>query len=262
MNIIVLIKQVPNTTKLKIDKKKGTLIREGVESIINPEDLNGIEASLQTREKLGGKVTVISMGPPQAVEALQEALAMGVDKAILLTDKAFAGADTLATSYTLSKCIEKLNDYDLIICGRQAIDGDTAQIGPQIAEYLDIPQITYVTDFEIISKKIVAKREVGDEIEKIEANLPVLITVTKELDIPRYPNVSGIMDACSKKANIKFWNASDIKTNADDIGLRGSPTSVIKTFSPKNVREGEILEGSKQEVADKLIERLKGNNLI
>lgn len=262
MKIIVLIKQVPNTREIKIDKKKGTLIREGVESIINPEDLNGIEAALQLVEKFKGKITVISMGPPQAIEAIQEALSMGVDDAILLTDKAFAGADTLATSYTLSKCIEKVSDYDLIICGRQAIDGDTAQIGPQIAEYLDIPQITYVKDFEIINKKIVAKREVGDNIEKIEANLPALITVTKELNIPRYPKIDKIMDVCSKKANIKFWNAADIKTNADDIGLRGSPTSVIKTFSPKNVREGEIIEGSKQEIADKLIVRLKAKNLI
>lgn len=262
MNIIVLIKQVPNTTEIKIDKKKGTLIREGVESIINPEDLNAIEAGLQLKEKFNGKVTAVTMGPPQAIEALQEALAMGVDSAILLTDKAFAGADTLATSYTLSKCIEKLKDYDLIICGKQAIDGDTAQIGPQIAEYLDIPQITYVKNLKITGKKIIAEREIDDKIEKFESTLPALITVTKELNKPRYPKIAGIMNACINNANIKIWNASDIKTMADYIGLRGSATQVIKTFTPEQKREGKILEGTKEEIADKLIEILKTKNLI
>ena len=149
MNFIVCIKQVPNTTQVKIDPKKGTLIREGVESIVNPEDLIATEAAVQIKEKHGGEITAISMGPPQAKEALQEVLAMGVDKGILLTDKAFAGADTLATSYTLGQCIKTIGKFDLIICGRQAIDGDTAQIGPQVAEFLNIPQITYVKKIRI-----------------------------------------------------------------------------------------------------------------
>ncbi len=166
MEIIVLVKQVPNTTKIKIDPKKGTLIREGVESVVNPEDLNATEAALQLREKYGGTITAISMGPPQAKEALQEVLAMGVDFGILLTDRAFAGADTLATSYTLGKCIETIGKYDIIICGRQAIDGDTAQIGPQVAEFLGIPQITYVCKLEKKGKKIIAERamEAGFEV--------------------------------------------------------------------------------------------------
>lgn len=263
MDIIVLVKQVPNTTKVKIDPKKGTLIREGVESIVNPEDLIATEAALQLRERYGGKITAISMGPPQAREALQEVMAMGVDDGILLTDKAFAGADTLATSYTLGQCIKTLKKFDIIICGRQAIDGDTAQIGPQVAEFLQIPQITYVRKIKITGKKVRAERILEDGFEHIEANLPALLTVVKDLTTPRYPSVNGIMEACVENEDaIKEWNAADIHAQAESIGLQGSATWVTKTFSPETARAGMKLTGSPKEIAEQLIKELHTRNLI
>jgi electron transfer flavoprotein beta subunit len=263
LEIIVLVKQVPNTSQVRIDPKKGTLIREGVESIVNPEDLTAIEAAIQLRDKHGGKITAISMGPPQAKEALQEVLAMGADGGILLTDKAFAGADTLATSYTLGRCIETIGEYDLIICGRQAIDGDTAQIGPQVAEYLGIPQVTYVQKVQKKGKKIIAERSVEDGREIIETPLPALITVIKDMNKPRYPSVPGIMNACVvNEKSIKIWNAADIHANFDYIGLDGSATWVTKTFSPEVKRAGMKLEGTPQEITQQLIEQLKARNLI
>jgi electron transfer flavoprotein beta subunit len=248
---------------VKIDPKKGTLIREGVESIVNPEDLTAIEAAIELRNKHGGKIIAISMGPPQAREALQEVLAMGADEAILLTDRAFAGADTLATSYTLGRCIETIGKFDLVICGRQAIDGDTAQIGPQVAEYLNIPQVTYVQKVQKKGKKIVAERSVEDGREIIETPLPALITVIKEMNKPRYPSVPGIMNACvfNEKA-IKTWNAADIHANFDYIGLDGSATWVTKTFSPELKRAGMKLEGTPKQITQQLIEQLKARNLI
>jgi len=263
MDIIVLIKQVPNTTKVKIDPKKGTLIREGVESIVNPEDLIATEAAIQLRERYGGKIIAISMGPPQAKEALQEVIAMGADEGILLTDKAFAGADTLATSYTLGQCIKTLGKFDIIICGRQAIDGDTAQIGPQVAEFLEIPQITYVRKIKITGKKVRAERVMEDGFEHVEANLPALLTVLKDLATPRYPSVNGIMDICvDNEEAIKSWNAADIHAKADSIGLQGSATWVTKTFSPETKRAGLKLSGTPQEIAEQLIKELHGRNLI
>jgi electron transfer flavoprotein beta subunit len=263
LEIIILIKQVPNTSKVKIDPKKGTLIREGVESIVNPEDMIAAEAAIQMREKFGGKITAISMGPPQAKEALQEVLAMGVDDGILLTDKAFAGADTLATSYTLGQCIRTIGKFDIIICGRQAIDGDTAQIGPQVAEFLGIPQITYVRKITKKGKKIIAERQVEDGCERIETPLPALFTVIKELNTPRYPNVNGILDVCVENENkIKIWNAADIRAQADSIGLQGSATWVTKTFSPEVSRAGMKITGTPQEIAEQLIAQLQGRNLI
>ncbi|WP_455391854.1 electron transfer flavoprotein subunit beta/FixA family protein [[Eubacterium] cellulosolvens] len=263
MDIIVLIKQVPNTTQVKIDPKKGTLIREGVESIVNPEDLIATEAALQLREQYGGKITAISMGPPQAKEALQEVLAMGADMGILLTDKAFAGADTLATSYTLGQCIKTIDKFDIVLCGRQAIDGDTAQIGPQVAEFLGIPQITYVKNIKITGKKVRAERVVEEGYEDIEAKLPVLVTVVKELAKPRYPSVNGIMDVCMmNEGAIKIWNAADIRAKADNIGLQGSATWVTKTFSPDTKRVGMKLTGTPQEIAGQLIKELHNRNLL
>jgi electron transfer flavoprotein beta subunit len=263
LEIIVLVKQVPNTSQVKIDPKKGTLIREGVESIVNPEDLTAIEAAIQLRNKHGGKITAISMGPPQAKEALQEVLAMGADEAILLTDRAFAGADTLATSYTLGRCIETIGKFDLVICGRQAIDGDTAQIGPQVAEYLKIPQVTYVQKVQKKGKTLIAERAVEDGREIIETPLPALITVIKEMNKPRFPSVPGIMNACVfKERSIKTWNAADIHADFDNIGLDGSATWVTKTFSPELKRAGMKLEGTSQQIAQQLIEQLKARNLI
>ncbi len=263
METIVMIKQVPDTTEVKIDPETGNLIREGVESIINPDDRNAIEAALQIREKLGGSVTVVSMGPPQAIDAITEALGLGVDRGVLLSDGCFAGADTWATSFTLGKAVEKINDYDLIICGHQAIDGDTAQVGPQLAEYLDLPQITYVTGIEKITENlIVARRSLEDGYERMECPLPALITVMKELNEPRFPRFDKLLDACQETAPIEIWNAADLGVKAYQVGLQGSLTSVVETFAPKFRRKGEILEGAPQEVVGTLLMKLKENNLI
>ncbi|MBK5101763.1 MAG: electron transfer flavoprotein subunit beta/FixA family protein, partial [Desulfobacteraceae bacterium] len=244
MNIIVLVKQVPDTTEVKLDPKTGNLIREGIESIINPDDLHAIEAAISLREAGGGKITAISMGPLQAIDAISEAIGMGVDEGVLLSDKAFAGADTWATSFTLGKAIEMIGKYDLVLCGRQAIDGDTAQIGPQVADYLGIPQVSYVCEIEKTEKhSLVVKRRLEDGFELVQCTLPALLTVIGELNTPRYPFVGRLIDACKEKARIKVWNAADIGVETNQVGLEGSLTHVIKTFAPKFKREGEMLEG-------------------
>jgi electron transfer flavoprotein beta subunit len=261
MNIIVCIKQVPETTEVKIDPKTNTLIREGVTSIINPFDTYAVEEGIQIREKLGGKVTALSMGPPQAEQVLRDAIAVGADQGILLSDPAFAGADTLATSYTLAQSIRKIGLPDLIICGKQAIDGDTAQVGPGIAVHLDIPQIVFVKKIrEITDKKIIAERMVEDGLEVVESSLPALITVVKDINQPRMPSLRGVM--MSKKAEIPVWGASDIELDTDLIGLKGSPTWVEKVFSPPQRSGGKVFEGEVDEVVDGLINALKEDKLI
>ncbi len=258
MNIIVLIKQVPDTTDVKLHPKTGNLIRDGLESIINPDDLHAIKAAVSIKEKHGGKITAISMGPAQAVDALTEAIGIGADNAILLSDKAFAGADTWATSFTLGKAIEKIGEFDLIICGRQAIDGDTAQIGPQVADYLDIPQATYVCDIEEIKpEEMILKRRTEEGSEKISCQLPALITVIGELNDPEYANMARLISACDAKAPIKIWNAADIGVKINEVGLEGSLTNVLKTFAPKFKREGEFLSGSKEEIVRSLIKKFE-----
>jgi electron transfer flavoprotein beta subunit len=261
MNIVVLIKQVPDTTDVKIDPKTGTLIREGVPSIINPDDKHAIEEALKLKEEYGGKVTVISMGPPQAMDALRESKAMGVDDNILLSDRAFAGADTWATSYTLAAAIKKVGDYDLIICGRQAIDGDTAQVGPQVAECLDLPQITYVRKIELEGKTMRAERTLEDGFEKIETTLPALITVIKVLNQPRYPSVRGIVEAC-RDAEYPIWTAKDIDAEPSKIGLEGSPTQVKRSFAPEPHGAGLILEGTTEQMTKDLVAKLKDDNVV
>jgi electron transfer flavoprotein beta subunit len=263
MNIIVLIKQVPDTTDVKLDPKTGSLIREGIESIINPDDRHAIEAAVTLREDFGGKVTALSMGPPPAIDAISESLGMGVDEGILLSDTAFAGADTWATSFTLGKAVEKIQKYDLLICGRQAIDGDTAQIGPQVAEYLHVPHVSYVCEIHEVKKNfIVVKRRLEDGFELVECGLPALLTVVDELNHPRYPMVSGLIHACAEKAPIEVWNAADLGVQVRDIGLEGSLTHVIKTFAPKFQRQGEILEGDTKKVVRGLVGKLKESRLI
>jgi len=263
MNIIVLVKQVPNTTEVKLDPKTGSLIREGIESIINPDDRHALEAAISLKEVHGGKITVISMGPSQAIDAISEALGMGADEGILLSDKAFAGADTWATSITLGKAIEKVGEYDLIFCGRQAIDGDTAQIGPQVADHLQIPQVTYVCEIEQIEEEgMMVKRRLEDGFERVQCTLPALVTVIGELNTPRNPKVGSLIDACRQKAPIKIWNAADIGVQTRDVGLEGSLTHVIKTFAPKFKRETEILEGDTKETVASLVGKLKENKLI
>ncbi len=257
MNIIVLVKQVPNTTEVKIDPKTGNLIREGVESIINPEDRHALEAALGIKDTVGGRVTVLSMGPLQAVEAVCECLAMGADKGVLLTDRAFAGADTWATSATLGRAIEKIAEYDLVLAGRQAIDGDTAQIGPQVAEYLGIPQLTYVSKIDVQEGKVIAERLLENGCERIEAPTPVLVTVLAKLNQPRYPTVAGLIDSAVGRLPIEIWNVGDIGFKVQDVGLAGSLTQVIRTFTPKEARDTKYLEGSPASIADQLTEALR-----
>ncbi|MCF6461240.1 electron transfer flavoprotein subunit beta/FixA family protein [Clostridium sp. Cult3] len=263
MKIIVCIKQVPDTNEVRIDPVKGTLIREGVPSIINPDDRNALEEALKIKDELEDvKVTVLSMGPPQAEVALVEAIAMGADEAILLSDRAFAGSDTWATSTALSAGIKALGDFDIIFCGRQAIDGDTAQVGPQIAEHLSIPQITYVEDLKFQGGKVKAKRALEDGYFVVEAELPVLITAIKELNEPRYPSIKGIYEGF-KGDRIKVLSAKDIEADEDNIGLDGSPTQVNKSFTPPGRGgESEIIEGSPKEQARQLIVRLKEEKFI
>lgn len=263
MNIIVCIKQVPDTNEVRIDPKTGTLIREGVPSIINPDDKNALEEALRIKdENEGVKVTVLSMGPPQAEDALAEAIAMGADEAVLLSDRAFAGSDTWATSTALAAGIKYIGDFDMVFCGRQAIDGDTAQVGPQIAEHLDIPQITYVEKLELNKGKVRAKRALEDGYYIVEAKCPVLITAIKELNDPRYPSIRGIYKGYSGE-NIKVLSAEDIKVDLGNVGLNGSPTQVSKSFTPPGRGgESEILEGDSKELARELIVRLKEEKLI
>jgi electron transfer flavoprotein beta subunit len=238
-------------------------MREGVESIMNPDDRHALEAAIHLKETLGGRVTALSMGPPQSVDVISEALGMGADEGILLSDSAFAGADTWATSTTLGRAIEKVGNYDVVFCGRQAIDGDTAQIGPQVAECLKIPQLSYVFAIESITKKrIVVKRRVEDGYERVECRLPALLSVIAELNIPRQPVVGRLLDACREKAPIRVWNAADIGVMTRDVGLEGSLTHVIKTFAPKSKRAGEMLEGDVKAAVGALVGRMKGAKLI
>jgi len=256
MNIIVCIKQVPETTDIRIDPKTNTLIREGVSSIINPYDMYAIEEALRIKEKAGGKVTVLTMGPPQAESALREAISLGCDEAVLVTDRAFAGSDTWATSYTLAKAIQRIGQYDLIICGKQAMDGDTAQVGPGISVQLDLPQVTYVKKIEKIDQKCARVERMTEEgFEIIETPLPCLLTVVKEINEPRIASLKGKMRA--KKAEIINWSSKDIGADAERIGLNGSPTQVIKIFSPPPREGGQILEGETSEIVDKLTDALK-----
>lgn len=256
MHIVVCIKQVPDTTDVKIDPKTNTLIREGVASIINPFDMYAIEESIRIKEKKGGQVTILTMGPPQAERALREAISMGVDNAILLSDRAFAGSDTWATSYTLSMALKKLSPFSLIICGKQASDGDTAQVGPGIAAHLDLPQITYVRKIEEIADDyITAERLLEDGTEIIHAPLPCLLTVVKEINEPRIPSLKGKIAA--KKAQITLWKSADLAGETSNLGLDGSPTKVVKIFNPPPRAGGEILKGEPEEVVPKLAAKLK-----
>ena len=263
MKIVVLVKQVPNTTEAKLDPKTGNLIREGLESIVNPDDRHALEAAIRLKQDLQGKVIVLSMGPPQAIDALSEAIGMGADEAVLLTDRAFAGADTWATSSTIGKAIEKIGEYDLIICGRQAIDGDTAQIGPQVAEYLRIPQVTYVFEIEAMKgRSVLVKRRLEEGYERVEADLPALLTVVGEMNAPRYPRIDRLIDSCAEKAPIRVWNAADIGVQTREVGLEGSLTHVMKTFAPKLERRTEMLQGDPRTAVHALFGKLKEKKLL
>lgn len=265
MKIVVCAKQVPDTTEVKLDPKTNTLIRDGVPSIINPDDKAGIEAALQLKEKCpGSTVTVVSMGPPQADIALREALAMGCDDAILISDRAFGGADTWATSSTIAAALKKL-EYDVILTGRQAIDGDTAQVGPQIAEHLNIPQVSYVEKMEVEGENtLVVQRQFEDRHHVIEVKTPCLITALAELAEPRYMSVQGVFDAYREK-EVKVWGLADIKDYVDEsnLGLKGSPTRVAKSFTKQAKGAGTILNDlSPEEAVDAIIAKFKEKFII
>ena len=264
MKIVVCAKQVPDTTEVKLDPKTNTLIRDGVPSIINPDDKAGIEAALQLKEKVGGTVTVVSMGPPQADAALREALAMGCDEAILVTDRAFGGADTWATSSTIAAALKKI-DYDIIITGRQAIDGDTAQVGPQIAEHLGIPQVSYAEEIiDASEEKIVVKRQFEDRYHIIEVKTPCLITALAELATPRYMTVHGIFDAYREK-EVQVWTLEELKDTVDmsNIGLKGSPTNVKQSFTKQAKGKGLYYKDlSAEEAVETIVAKLEERHII
>ena len=238
------------------EDEASALIREGVESVINPFDTYAIEEAIRLKERFSGKVTVITMGPPQAENALKEAVSLGCDEAILVSDRKFAGSDTWATSYTLSCAIRKIGAFDIIICGKQASDGDTAQVGPGISTHLDIPQVTYVKKIEEISdNKAKVERMTEEGYDVVETPLPCLFTVVKEINTPRMPSLKGMMRA--KSAKPLKWTAEDIEADPAALGLDGSPTRVIKIFTPEPRKGGEMLKGDTADVAAELTELLK-----
>lgn len=260
MKIVVCIKQVPNTTEIKLDPVKGTLIRDGVQSIMNPDDKGGLEMALQLKDKYGAHVTVITMGPTQADYILREAYAMGADRAIHLTDRKFAGADTLATSNALAGAIRTL-DYDLIISGRQAIDGDTAQVGPQIAEHLNLPQVTYAEDIKYDNKKtFTIKKSTEEGYQVVEVESPCLITVLASANKPRYMSVKGIVGVYSRPVDI--WGYENIDVDESKLGLNGSPTRVKKSFTKGVKASGEVFEAEPAEAANIIITKLKEKFII
>ncbi len=266
-HIIVCAKQVPDTNEIKTDPETGTLIRDGVPSILNNDDANALEEALKVKDAHPGtKITVITMGPPQADVMLKECLAMGADNAILLSDRALGGSDTWATSNAISagikKATEKYGDYDIIFAGRQAIDGDTAQVGPQIAEKLGLPQVSYVKKFELDGNKITVERALEDGYEVIELQTPCLLTAIKELNTPRYMFIKGIYDA--EKAEIDVWGADYIGVDKEkEVGLKPSPTNVFKSFTPKPKGAGQKVAGdTEKEIAKNLLISLKDKNII
>jgi electron transfer flavoprotein beta subunit len=261
MNIVVCMKQVPDTTEVRIDPVAGTLIRDGVPSIINPDDKGGLEAALALRETLGGKVTVLTMGPPQADLALREALAMGANEAILLSDARFGGADTWATSLTIAAALRKL-EWDLVICGRQAIDGDTAQVGPEIAEHLGLPQVSYVGEIKPDNdgSSLVVKRVFENGYQRIKVRLPCLLTTLKDINTPRYMAVAGIYGAYGKTVSV--WKLEDLGIDASTIGLKGSPTRVKQSFTKGVKAAGKIYEVDAHEGARIIVEHLKEKFII
>lgn len=260
MKIIVCAKQVPDTNEVRIDPVKGTLIRDGVPSILNPDDANALEAALRIKDvREGTTITVLTMGPPQAETMLRECMAMGADEGILLSDRAFAGADTWATSNTLAAAIRKIGGYDLILAGRQAIDGDTAQVGPQIAERLGIAQVTYVQAMAIKDNTVHVERQLEDGFERIQVQMPVLLTAIKELGEPRYMTIGGVVDAFAR--DITVWGISDLDVPSDAVGLDASPTKVLRSFTPPVKGTGKILDGSPREMVAQLAGVLREQQL-
>ena len=261
--IIVCAKQVPDTNEIRINPETGTLIRDGVPSILNHDDSNALEEALKIKDKFDDvHITVVTMGPPQAKDLLFECLAMGADEGILVSDRAVGGSDTWATSNVLAAAVHKIGDYDLLFAGRQAIDGDTAQVGPQLAEKLDVPQVTYVQKFEIADnmKDIRVERALEDGYEVIDIQTPCMLTAIKELNTPRYMYMKGIFNP---EKDIKVWNAKDIEVDLKTVGLDASPTNVFRSFTPKPKGKGVTVEGdTEKDLAKNLLIGLKGKHVI
>jgi electron transfer flavoprotein beta subunit len=254
---------VPDTHEVKIDPKTGTLIREGVPSILNHDDANAVEEALRIKDNRSDtEVIVVTMGPPQAREALEECVAMGADDAILLSDRALGGSDTWATSNALAAAVRQIGNYDLIFAGRQAIDGDTAQVGPQLAEKLNIPQVTYVEETELLDDgRIRVKRALENGYERITVPLPCMLTAVKGLNEPRYMSIRGIFRAASWP--VKEWNTEDMDVDLNLVGLESSPTNVFKSFTPKPKGQGIVVEGdTPREIAGRFVSYLKEDHII
>jgi electron transfer flavoprotein alpha/beta subunit len=255
MKIIVCVKQVPDAKDVRLDPVTNTLAREGVQSIMNPYDQHALEEAVRLKEELGGEVTVLSMGPPQAEDVLRQAISCGADHGVLISDRAFAGADTWATSYTLAKAVNKIGDFDLILCGKQAIDGDTAQVGPGLAIQLDIPFLTCIQKIrEANENELVMERMMDDGYDVVAVEYPVLLTVVKDLNEPRVPSLKGKMK--SKKAVIEVLSAEDVGADSSCIGLAGSPTQVVDVFPPPPRGERAILTGTIDEQVEQLVDKL------
>jgi electron transfer flavoprotein beta subunit len=263
--IVACIKQVPDTTQVKIDPATNTLVREGIPLIVNPYDTNALEESLRLKDRFGGRIVVLSMGPPNAESTLRKALSLGVDEAILLSDRVFGGADTLATSFVLAAAIAKLMEKEelaLVLCGKQTIDGDTAQVGPGIATRMGLSQLTLVDSIENLdlkARRIRVRRKLEGRHEIVEARLPALLTVVREINRPRYPTVPKRLE--SQEAEVKVWNNQFLKLDVNSVGLKGSPTWVKRIFSPER-EKGEILgdglrdpDGTAHLLVDKLISK-------
>jgi electron transfer flavoprotein beta subunit len=265
MRIVVPIKQVPETSAVRMDEASGTMIREGVEAIVNPLDLYAIEAALRLRESCGGHITVLSMGPPKAAKALREAIAMGADSGVLLSDKAFAGADTWATGLVLAEAIRQLGPFDLVLCGERATDGDTGQVGPGIASFLNLPVATYVSRIESATGGVVrVHRLVEDGYEVLDVDTPAVLTVVKEVADPRLPTLRGKQRA--RAAELPVWGISQLGLAAEAVGLAGSPTRVVKIFRPKVARQCEKLSAQDEagiaQAADRVVALLKERALL
>ncbi|WP_003542416.1 electron transfer flavoprotein subunit beta/FixA family protein [Desulfotomaculum nigrificans] len=260
MHIVVCVKQVPDTTEVKIDPKTNTLDRSSAPAIINPYDSHAVEEAVRIKERLGGKVTVISMGPPSAVEVIRRCITLGADEGYLLSDKAFAGSDTLATSYILAKGIEIINrqqPIDLIFCGKQAIDGDTAQVGPGIARRLGMPQLTYVNsvvDVDPEKREVKVHRKLDEGYEVVISKMPCLITVEKEINELRYASLPNMLRAATYQPTI--LGVKDLDADLSMMGLKGSPTSVAKIFAPSQRNQGEIIQGDDRSVVNQLVDKL------
>lgn len=265
MKIIVPIKQVPETSNVKMDPETGTMVRSGVEPIVNPLDLYAVEEAIRLKAKHGGEIVAITMGPAGATKALKEVISMGCDSGILLSHRKFAGADTWSTSYVLAEAIRKIGDFDVILCGERATDGDTGQVGPGIAAWLDIPFSTYVSQIsEVNEDKITVKRIVENGYQLVEVEKPTLLTVVKEINFPRLPTLDGKIR--SKSAEIPVWGPEEIEAKMENLGLKGSPTRVVKISTPKVSRDGEMFvpktEKEMEEVVDRIIEFFEEKEIL